>query len=64
MNERCEVNLSPFARGPEDPRYEPCGKPARFKVEDGEDGTWMCADHYDGHARLTGKIYEDASEEL
>jgi hypothetical protein len=49
MNENCEVNLSPFANGDDDSRYEPCGRPARFKVEDGGDGTWMCAAHYDEH---------------
>jgi hypothetical protein len=43
MNHYCEVNTAPMATGPDDPRYEPCGEPARFQVHD----TWMCAEHYD-----------------
>ena len=47
MNENCDVNIGPFATSPDDPRYRPCGKVARFKVSD----TRMCAEHYDEHAR-------------
>ncbi len=50
MNETCQVNLSPFACGDDDPRYEPCGRPARFKV--GE--TWICADHHDEFVKGAG----------
>ena len=65
MNERCEVNMSPMANSPDDPRYDPCGRRARFKVEDGDDVTWMCSDHYDEHVQMMERIYsEDASEEL
>ena len=59
MNKRCEVCVGRFV-SPED--YEACGKPAWFKVED---GTWMCADHYDEHVQMTARIYNgDASGEL
>ena len=49
MNETCEVNIAPMATGPDDPRYEPCGALAHYKVGD----TWMCARHYDGLSLTT-----------
>jgi hypothetical protein len=64
MNERCEVNVAPFCDSPDDPRYQPCGRPARFKVGTGEDETWMCAGHYDDHVRLEARIYSEESEDL
>jgi hypothetical protein len=52
MNETCEVNIASFATSPDDPRYEMCGKRARFKIAD----TWMCAEHYDEHSEQTSRI--------
>jgi len=43
----CEVHVgNEPANCPEDPRYEPCGKPACIKEGD----TWLCAEHYDKDA--------------
>ena len=35
---------------------EPCGEPATIKVRIGDDVLWMCAYHYDWHARLMLKL--------
>lgn len=48
MRGTCEVNVAPFANGPDDPRYEPCGKLACTWERDEDGGkVWMCADHHD-----------------
>jgi len=55
MNETCEVNVAPFATSDDDPRYEPCGKPAHYKL--GE--VWGCAEHYDQSAAVQAGLDDE-----
>jgi hypothetical protein len=54
----CEVNVAPMCTGPDDPRYRPCGKVARFRVES---DTWMCADHYDEYQEAMKQVTKNYS---
>ena len=48
MRGTCVLNVAPICDSPDDPRYEPCGKPAVTWEKD-DDGTkaYLCADHAD-----------------
>lgn len=52
----CEVNTAPMATGSD----EPCSRPARFQ----EQGTWMCADHYDEYVMRAEEVLLENLDEL
>lgn len=67
MDHYCEVNIAPMATSPDDPRYVPCGKIAKFKFEgivkfnaltDNLENVWMCAERYDQIMAASPASYE------